>query len=74
MKDLFDCELEIGDFVGFKYNSRYQYITKGKIIGFSKKKVIVEIIPGQTGVYKEKTIRDPKQLIKSWNQGNIDHV
>ena len=66
MKDLFGIDLELGDLVGLKYNSRYQYIIKGKVIGFTPKKVRVEFLPNQGLGNVDPTLRDSKDLIKSW--------
>ena len=71
MNDLFEQELRLGDYVGFKNtSSRYNYMFQGEVVGFTPKMVRVKVI-GPKGVSTpigEVMLKDPGSLTKAWRQ------
>ena len=67
MKDIWGNKLNIGDEVAFKHpNPRYAYFSTGKIIGFTKLFVKIEVY-GKSADDSETCLKEPQEVAKRIN-------
>ena len=73
MQDFFGNELKVGDTVAFIYDRfHYRDLHKGEITGFTPKQVRISfIIEHHESLGQQKTIRNPKSIVK--NMKTVQH-